>query len=68
MGANLETVFACVDVQQRQSCMNAASTRLLAHEDKTYSGAMIASLSIPWGDQRAMTNWAAITWFGPGTW
>ena len=22
---------------------------LLAHEDKTYPGAMIASLSIPWG-------------------
>jgi glucoamylase len=26
---------------------------LLAHEDKTYSGAMIASLSIPWGDQKS---------------
>jgi len=25
---------------------------LLAHEDKTYPGAMIASLSIPWGDHR----------------
>ncbi len=25
---------------------------LLAHEDKTYSGAMIASLSIPWGDEK----------------
>lgn len=25
---------------------------LLAHEDKTYPGAMIASLSIPWGDTR----------------
>src|SRR5260370_5594680 len=24
---------------------------LLAHEDKTYPGAMIASLSIPWGDE-----------------
>jgi glucoamylase len=26
---------------------------LLTHEDKTYSGAMIASLSIPWGDQKS---------------
>src|SRR5260370_4017229 len=26
---------------------------LLAHEDKTYSGAMIASLSIPWGDEQS---------------
>jgi hypothetical protein len=26
---------------------------LLAHEDKTYSGAMIASLTIPWGDQKS---------------
>ncbi len=25
---------------------------LLAHEDKTYPGAMIASLSIPWGDMK----------------
>jgi glucoamylase len=25
---------------------------LLAHEDKTYPGAMIASLSIPWGDEK----------------
>jgi glucoamylase len=28
-------------------------TLLLAHEDKTYSGAMIASLSIPWGDEQS---------------
>src|SRR2546425_4786670 len=26
---------------------------LLAHEDKTYPGAMIASLSIPWGDEKS---------------
>ena len=26
---------------------------LLAHEDKTYSGAMIASLSIPWGEEKS---------------
>ncbi|MDP2530571.1 MAG: glycoside hydrolase family 15 protein [Candidatus Palauibacterales bacterium] len=26
---------------------------LLAHEDKTYPGALIASLSIPWGDYRS---------------
>src|SRR5437773_6090685 len=27
--------------------------QLLAHEDKTYPGAMIASLSIPWGDEKS---------------
>lgn len=26
---------------------------LLAHEDKTYPGAMIAALSIPWGDEKS---------------
>lgn len=26
---------------------------LLAHEDKTYTGAMIASLSIPWGNEKS---------------
>jgi glucoamylase len=26
---------------------------LLAHEDKTYPGALIASLSIPWGDEKS---------------
>ncbi|HVG19513.1 MAG TPA: glycoside hydrolase family 15 protein, partial [Blastocatellia bacterium] len=26
---------------------------LLAHEDKTYPGAMIASLSVPWGDEQS---------------
>jgi len=26
---------------------------LLAHEDKAYPGAMIASLSIPWGDEKS---------------
>ncbi len=26
---------------------------LLAHEDKTYSGAMIAALSIPWGEEKS---------------
>lgn len=26
---------------------------LLAHEDKTYPGAMIASMSIPWGDEKS---------------
>jgi glucoamylase len=30
----------------------ASHTLLLAHEDKTYPGAMIASLSIPWGESK----------------
>jgi glucoamylase len=34
-------------------CLYHASHRLLlAHEDKTYAGAMIASLSIPWGETK----------------
>ena len=34
-------------------CLYRASHRvLLAHEDKTYPGAMIASLSIPWGERK----------------
>ena len=31
---------------------HASHSLLLAHEDKTYPGAMIASLSIPWGEAR----------------
>jgi glucoamylase len=31
---------------------HASQSLLLAHEDKTYPGAMIASLSIPWGESR----------------
>jgi glucoamylase len=31
---------------------HASHRLLLAHEDKTYSGAMIASLSIPWGEAK----------------
>jgi len=38
---------------------------LLAHEDKLFQGAMIASLSIPWGARpRATTRSAAIIWSG----
>src|SRR2546425_5529015 len=29
------------------------TTLFRSHEDKTYPGAMIASLSIPWGDQKS---------------
>ncbi|MFD1942987.1 hypothetical protein [Paradevosia shaoguanensis] len=35
------------------------------HEDRTYAGAVVASLSVPWG--RAMTMPAAIIWCGPAT-
>ncbi len=41
---------------------------LLAHEDKSYPGALIASLSIPWGETRATrTAWAATTSSGRAT-
>ena len=29
---------------------------ILAHEDKTYDGALIASLSIPWGEYTSGNN------------
>ena len=42
---------------------------LLAHEDKTYQGAMIASLSIPWAmREKTPTGLADITSFGRGIW
>ena len=41
---------------------------LLAHEDKTFAGALIASASIPWGIPRVTTTWAAITWCGLAIW
>jgi glucoamylase len=52
MGANFQTVFACVDSNNAKLYERSVNL-LLAHEDKTYSGAMIASLSIPWGDQKS---------------
>ncbi|MGZ3930671.1 MAG: glycoside hydrolase family 15 protein [Bacteroidia bacterium] len=40
-------------LDQRDSSLFARSVNLLlAHEDKVYPGAMIASLSIPWGEDR----------------
>ncbi len=40
-------------LDQRESSLFARSVNLLlAHEDKVYPGAMIASLSIPWGEDR----------------
>jgi glucoamylase len=41
---------------------------LLAHEDKSYPGALIASLSIPWGEAKGMKTRADTTWSGPATW
>ena len=41
---------------------------LIAHEDKTYPGAIIASLSIPWGERRATRSSAATTSSGRATW
>ena len=40
---------------------------ILAHEDKRYDGALIASLSIPWGESQAAKTWAATIWSGRGT-
>ncbi len=58
----------------RKSCdggklMRTSHNVLLAHEDKKYSGAFVASASIPWGDsRRATTTWAGTTWCGRATW
>ena len=41
---------------------------LLTHEDKTYSGAFIASASIPWGASKGDTTSAATIWSGRATW
>ncbi len=42
---------------------------LLTHEDNRYQGALVASLTIPWGRRAATrTERAAITWSGRGTW
>ena len=42
---------------------------ILTHEDKTYSGAFIASASIPWGASKGDDDLGAdTTWFGRGTW
>ncbi len=41
---------------------------LLVHEDKTYPGDMIASLSIPWGDEKSDDELSATIWFGHATW
>lgn len=36
----------------RGSLFHSSVNLLLAHEDKTYSGAMIASMSFPWGEKK----------------
>jgi len=41
---------------------------LLAHEDKTFPGAMIASMSIPWVRPEVTTTLADITWSGHAIW
>jgi glucoamylase len=41
---------------------------LLAHEDKTYPGAMIASLSIPWGDEKSDEELGGTTLCGHAIW
>ena len=44
--------FALATVSSDSRLFERSVNLLLAHEDKTYPGAMIASLSIPWGDEK----------------
>jgi len=48
--------------------MRISFNTLLTHEDKTYSGAFIASASIPWGNAKGARTWAGITSCGRATW
>lgn len=43
-------------VGDHSNLYHASYSLLLAHEDKTYPGAFIASLSIPWGNSRSSEN------------
>ncbi len=43
-------------VGDRSNLYHASFSLLLAHEDKTFPGAFIASLSIPWGNARSGTE------------
>jgi glucoamylase len=45
--------FALTAGSNNSKLFNRSVNLLLAHEDKTYPGAMIASLSIPWGDEKS---------------
>jgi|GEM_PF-90027 len=45
--------FALEAVSTDSKLFERSVNLLLAHEDKTYPGAMIASLSIPWGDEQS---------------
>ncbi|HEV8133649.1 MAG TPA: glycoside hydrolase family 15 protein [Pyrinomonadaceae bacterium] len=45
--------FALEAVSNDSKLFERSVNLLLAHEDKTYPGAMIASLSIPWGDEQS---------------
>ena len=56
------------DLRRRPPLFARSINLLLAHEDKIYPGAMIASLRFPGARTRATTNWAAITWCGRATW
>ncbi|MBO0862546.1 MAG: glucan 1,4-alpha-glucosidase [Chloracidobacterium sp.] len=45
--------FALASASKNLKLFERSVNLLLAHEDKTYPGAMIASLSIPWGDEKS---------------
>jgi len=49
----------------RRALVRASECVLLAHEDKTFPGAFVASLSIPWGEIKDDRDRAAITSSGP---
>jgi glucoamylase len=52
MGANVPA-FLAGRTSRTSTLFERSVNVLLAHEDKTYPGAMIASLSIPWGDEKS---------------
>ena len=54
-------------LRRRRTLYRRSCELLLAHEDKTYPGALIASLSIPWGEAKSDEILAAITSSGPAT-
>ena len=45
--------FALAQGSNNSKLLERSINLLLAHEDKTYPGAMIASLSIPWGEKKS---------------
>jgi len=51
MGTNIQPLFAGGQIEPFRTLERSVNL-LLAHEDKMYPGAMIASLNIPWGEEK----------------